>query len=639
MEKENLHNSLGLVALTEVKLQSLEPYRHLFPQAVVVDQTVKMGASVSDTVSFIPKVVKECSWQVENYVEQELRGLPLYQACEKLWNFVKYHIKYEKDQRGLEQVRSPRRLIHDAKGDCDCFTTFINTCLHVLGVKGVTNRITKYKQDYFQHIYPIVPIGNGKYIVMDCVVDKFNYEEPYSEKKDYKMDLQFLDGIDDTELNMLGIDARDLLGNEDNLLGELGKLLKKKAAAPGSPAPAPAKKPGIFKKPLLPSKPAEAKKPLLQKLIPKKPAPQPGAKKPIAQKMKNAGKKALKVVNKVNKVNPATVLLRAGILASMKLNIFKVAEKLKWGYATPDFAQSKGMDMSKYAKVKDVLTKLEKIFYAAGGKPENLKESILTGHGNKNREVQGIEGLSEITPLPALLGDIFHDELIAGMEGFKGFSGMEGLGELGEPATAASLTAASATIGSLAALLKSIGDLFPKKKDAAPAQDSSETPSESSESDPEPSVETSELTEQEIPASETTPASDPGAEEEAPAEENLPAENAESQVSTNEESETAVAETSENSESTEEGTNGILSGIGIKAFWQKHKKWLVPVGIGAVAITGLVIYAAGGKDEQPAKKPQSQQSLNGFHYRKRHKKKKKGGKHKGGEKKSMIALM
>ena len=74
---------------TVIKLQSLEPYRHLFPKALAIDSTIKKGAGVSDTVAFIPKVVAKCRWQVEKYVDAELRGLSNYEACEKLWHFVK----------------------------------------------------------------------------------------------------------------------------------------------------------------------------------------------------------------------------------------------------------------------------------------------------------------------------------------------------------------------------------------------------------------------------------------------------------------------------------------------------------------------------------------------------------------------
>lgn len=599
-------------AKTQIRLKSLEPYRHLFPPAEAIDKTVKKGANVSDTVSFIPQVVKKCTWQVESFVKQELRGLSTYEACEKLWYFVKHHIEYEKDERGKEQVRSPRRLIHDAKGDCDCFTTFIDTCLYSLGIKGIINRITKYKENHFQHIYPIVPLGNGKYIVMDCVVDRFNYEEPYSEKKDYNMDLQFLDGIPESR----GERKSFRVFNSDSGLAELGKLLKRKNSGGGN-APA-NKKGGIFKKPLFKKKAPEQKKAEKTKRV---------------EKQKKVGKKALKVVNKVNKFNPATALLRAGILASMKLNVMKVAERLKWGYATREFAASKGMDMTKYDKVKAVLAKAEKIFYGAGGKPENLKKAILTGKGNKNREVMaGLDAINEYTTLPVMLGEIYQDEFV---------NGFEGLGEgLGEPATAASITAASGAMGALAALLATIGGLF-KKKEKKEKRESEYSGEESAQS----SSEEGGGENQELPevSTEERPAEPEGADQpagEEPAEENsenLPATtNDETGVSTGDED---GGETSEGSDPPEETTDGILAGVGmgIKAFWSKHNKWILPVGIGAAVVTGAIILTSSNAEATRPYK-QKQYALNGTPPRK--KKSKKGGKAKSKHNnKGMIALM
>lgn len=126
------------------------------------------------------------------------------------------------------------------------------------------------------------------------------------------------------------------------------------------------------------------------------------------------------MVNKVNKFNVGAALLRAGILASMKLNIMKVAERLKWAYATREQAESKGMDMSKYDKLKQILAKAEKIFYVSGGKPENLRKAIITGRGNRNHEVAGVDGYSESTPLNELLGAIYQDEFVNGIEGLSG---------------------------------------------------------------------------------------------------------------------------------------------------------------------------------------------------------------------------
>jgi hypothetical protein len=128
------------------------------------------------------------------------------------------------------------------------------------------------------------------------------------------------------------------------------------------------------------------------------------------------------------------VLLRNGLLASMKLNIFKVAQRLKWAYLTDADAKAKGVDMSKFERLKKVRAKLEGIFFSSGGKPENLKNAILKGKGNRGHEVQGFEGYDD---------------------------------ELGDPATGASLASATAVIASIAGILKSIGNIFPKKEGGA----------------------------------------------------------------------------------------------------------------------------------------------------------------------------
>lgn len=599
-------------AKEKVRIKSLEPYRHLFPIALGIDKTVKKGASVHDTVYMIPLLIRKTRWQVQKYVDAELKGLSTYDACKKLWDFVKYHIEYRPDKRGVEQVRSPRRLISDGFGDCDCGTAFIATCLYALRFLGAPNvilRITKYKEDRFQHIYPVVLLQNGQEVILDFVVHKFNYEEPYTEKKDLKMDLQFLDGIGDNNA-LMGVDGNDLYGNLSDI-GELGQLLRKAKKGGGGGG---GSKPGLFKK-----KTPEQKK----------------------QKKEDRKKKLLKVVNKVNKVNVGAALLRAGILASMKLNILKVAERLKWAYATREQAESKGMDMSKYDKLKQVLAKTEKIFYVSGGKPENLRKAIITGRGNRNHEVAGFDGHNESTPLNELLGAIYQDEFVNGVEGLAG----DGMGVVTAAATTASITAATGTMAAIAALLKQVGSIFPKKEGEGKQKKERKgifkrkggSESQGSQDEGGGGSETSESSgEQE----ESSPSENENEESSEPTEEN-----SEENLPATTEEETDVTTTEENSEEKteggeEEGASGLLGLGGIKDFYQKNKKWIVPVGIAATAITvGLVINHYASKPEIEVKpiQPIEKTAVNGVPERKRKRKKVKGGSSYG--KQSVIALM
>lgn len=168
------------------------------------------------------------------------------------------------------------------------------------------------------------------------------------------------------------------------------------------------------------------------------------------KKIKEGAKKALHVVNRLN---PATGLLRAGVLASMKLNLMKIAGRIRYAYLTDAQAQAKGLDMDKLQKLRKILTKLEDVFYSGGGKKENLKKAILTGKGNKDHEVSGLGMVAdsafydENTPLSVLLSNIYDEEIV------------DGLGDLGEPVTGAAIAAASSAMALIAGLIKQIGGL------------------------------------------------------------------------------------------------------------------------------------------------------------------------------------
>src|SRR6266498_5514623 len=330
-------------------IKSGNEYDRLFPNSEGNNKTIQKNANVSDTVAFIPKVVQETLDQTKN-IARLLKGKSVYETCSNIWIFVYQHINYKKDQEGYEQIRSPARTWRDRlQGvDCDCYSTFISSILTNLAIPHLL-RITKYHRNYFQHIYPVVKNGNRE-IIIDCVTDKFNYEVPYSEKKDYPMDLQYLNGFDGDGMEELGkIVKRNMAKNKSVSLPKAAKKIKKKSnlkttASAGSSVPPVKKKKGLLKK----------------------------------------------VVSKINKINPATILLRNGVLASMKLNIKNVAGRLKWSYLTPEQAAAKGIISEKFQKLVATRQKLENIFTVAGGKVDNHRKAILGGKGNKDKAVNGL---------------------------------------------------------------------------------------------------------------------------------------------------------------------------------------------------------------------------------------------------------
>jgi ElaB/YqjD/DUF883 family membrane-anchored ribosome-binding protein len=377
------------------QIKSGAEFNHLFPKPIGDEIEIKRDADVAATVAFIPKVVFETLGDTSR-IAKLLKGNTLDETCENIWDFVHEHIQYAKDKDGVEQIRRPARAWHDrVRGvDCDCYTVFISSILTNLNIPHIY-RITKYKnRSYFQHIYPIVPTSDDGYITIDCVVNAYNYEEPYTEKKDTPMKLNYLNGIESEQEESLmatdaNVDTYDLMGADD--FDGMGKLNFNKI------------KEGLTK-----------------------------------------------VVHLANRLNPATGLLRAGILVSMKLNLMKIANRIRYAYLSEEQAQAKHLDMDKFHKLKKILTKLEKIFYGAGGKPENLKKAILTGKGNRDHEVSGLGMVAdttfydENTPLHVLLSGIHEDEM------------MEGLNGLGV-VTAAAIGAASSALSVVAGLIKQVG--------------------------------------------------------------------------------------------------------------------------------------------------------------------------------------
>ena len=124
------------------------------------------------------------------------------------------------------------------------------------------------------------------------------------------------------------------------------------------------------------------------------------------------------------KYNPLTLAARGGFLLAMKLNLGKMANKLKWGYGTPEQARAKGIAPAQYQKSKTALTKVEHLFAdKLQGSREVLKNTILNGRAGN-------------------LSGVVIEQL---------------LGYLGDPVTASAIAAATPVIIATINILKDAG--------------------------------------------------------------------------------------------------------------------------------------------------------------------------------------
>jgi hypothetical protein len=113
--------------------------------------------------------------------------------------------------------------------------------------------------------------------------------------------------------------------------------------------------------------------------------------------LKKAAKK-VKIGKALVRFNPATIAIRNGFLLALKLNIGKMAEKMKWAYATPEQLAARRISPQQVAAAKNAVAKVEKMFTRLGGKAANMRKAIL--HAKKGR----LSGLGQLGAAPVAAG-------------------------------------------------------------------------------------------------------------------------------------------------------------------------------------------------------------------------------------------
>lgn len=429
------------------------------------DPMLSKSGSVFTTIRLMEKIVHE-TLQDTALIAPELRGSNLKQTCSNTFDFVYRHIQYKLDKAGVEQLRRPLRSWEDRKEgvDCDCYSIFISSILTNLGIEHYF-RMTKYANDW-QHIYVVVPIKpnsnlnqTADYYTIDCVVDRFNNEEPYSAKHDRKMStpIQFLNGTPSVgnivapgfgnEFTDFGKKPLAGLGAVDSAATLYLDMLERMRLhfentldqLKANPKALPAQAGSKFRKQvetlLANWHDGQKRTELLNQYAvesddlagfgslagwPKSMFKAIGngisnaasyvgdkvgdAAKAVATGVKNAaewtGDKAgdawegIKnaaewTFEKVIQLNPLSILMRNGLLLAFKINLFHMSERLGYGYWTEQEAQSKGLEMNEWRKLKEKLDDVHKIWRGLQGDEDSLQKNILQGweHGVKKHDL------------------------------------------------------------------------------------------------------------------------------------------------------------------------------------------------------------------------------------------------------------
>ena len=442
-------------------------YNPYFPPPDERDRVIIDDGEVTDTVELMEKVV----WK---YLDDTKRIAPLlrrpstHETCKAIWEFIYGYVQYKLDKRGLEQLRRPARSWAERGTgvDCDCMSIFASSILTNLKIPHKF-RITKYSQDSWQHVYVIVPTtGANKYCVIDAVVSEFNYEKKYTDKMDYDMNLKGInvavlsgvsgndhyDAVMATSLSGLGAttDQSDL----DKLYQNLVATRNAVAQTPGLVSTVDDPKALIKMLDYAIQYWYTDKRNEALEVLSKNEAQLnmsngvssiggvaldndelalsgvtvkgyftnvKNTVNTVGQKVGPAAKVAVKAVVKYN---PLSIAARGGFLLAMKLNLGKMASKLKWAYGSQQQAAAKGVNAATWQKSKNALTKVESLFAdKLQGSRSALQNAILTGKAGN-------------------LSGVVQDQM---------------LGQLGDPASATVIAAAAPVIIATIKILKDAG--------------------------------------------------------------------------------------------------------------------------------------------------------------------------------------
>ncbi len=163
---------------------------------------LKRYANVHDTMAAIERIIGENYLSVEA-LANSLKGNSDEQTFQNIWNYVRQNIRYQNDEQGIEQLRTPQRTLHDKIGDCDDFSILISAILTNLNINHELVVAAYKSKDKWQHIYPAAYDNQGIRYVIDCVpeIPRFNFEaKPIKNKIIIHMKLEELGSGIDSEM-------------------------------------------------------------------------------------------------------------------------------------------------------------------------------------------------------------------------------------------------------------------------------------------------------------------------------------------------------------------------------------------------------------------------------------------------------
>lgn len=152
-------------------------------QAEGSKEVITKNADIPDIIDQILIADLE-SKSYDPFLALRLKGNSPNQTLYNIWDNTKRKVEYIRDEPGFEAVKNTARTFLDRFGDCKSMSVINGVFMHHLGIP-YKYRVAFYDQEKNNgHIYPVAMIG-GREVVVDSVVDFFDYEVRPTSYKDY----------------------------------------------------------------------------------------------------------------------------------------------------------------------------------------------------------------------------------------------------------------------------------------------------------------------------------------------------------------------------------------------------------------------------------------------------------------------
>lgn len=172
--------------------------RQTLPPARYNKHPVKEG----DTLDILKEVLATylANWRDTERLAPHFKAATLESTLRNVWQFVKTHVPYKVDPEGWQFPKAPARLWADKQGDCKSYSIFIASVLQNIGIPYQFKFVAWKPEQPLRHVYITVPdtkAPNGKYWILDAVLNQFNKEDPYAYSRIEMPDVKIarLDGL------------------------------------------------------------------------------------------------------------------------------------------------------------------------------------------------------------------------------------------------------------------------------------------------------------------------------------------------------------------------------------------------------------------------------------------------------------